>query len=277
MAEKKKKAVATKKPTRTGAETKSYTSASSRMQAKGKSGQRSASAAHAGKSGKAGKTAVDSAELRSGLRARNRLTTIGEPKNRPYVFPSRFDQQEDMRNRNKARAIGALASDYRGKDRFNSTEAQTYGGNSPLGAFGRVGSKAVLGLVYAVEKIKNPSGRTSPKPAEILGGRKGPFRDKTFDELGWYNPYSTRQTLRSEFEVTGKDNRRTGGGRRGPENVPPRTGDFYGRQWSAVDSYVIPGAARGDSTQRAENQRNMAKKPVAKKSAPAAKGKKGVN
>lgn len=46
MAAKKK---ATAKPTRTGAETKSYTSASSRMQAKGKSGQRSASAAHAGK------------------------------------------------------------------------------------------------------------------------------------------------------------------------------------------------------------------------------------
>ena len=43
---------AKKKPTRTGPETKSYTSASARMQAKGKSGQKSASAAHKGKPGK---------------------------------------------------------------------------------------------------------------------------------------------------------------------------------------------------------------------------------
>lgn len=247
----KKKAAA--KPTRTGAETKSWTSASARMQAKGKSGQRSANAAHAGKSGKAGKTAVDSAELRSGLRARNRLTTFGGPKNPPNVFPDRFDQQEEMRNQNKGLAAGiplGLQSDYRGRSRLNSTTIQTSYGNSPLGSFSRGAAKALMSMVVGLDKLGGKSGRTTPQRAQILG------------QMAYgYNTGRTNERWPSQFEATGKDNRRTGGGRRGPENVPARTGDFYGRQWSAVDSDVIPGAARGNSTQRAENQRNMAKKP----------------
>jgi len=262
---------ATAKPTRTGAETKSYTSASSRMQAKGKAGQRAASAAQAGKSAKAGRAAVDSTELRSIPLARAAMGSRAQ-----YVFPDRFSQQEQLRNENKARTLGKNPEDFRGKGRWSGTDANLmYGQYGPAGTFVRGALRTAGAIPYVAMKVLG-KGQPKPEPAKILGGRRGPFRDKTFDELGRYSPSSTRQTLYSEFEATGKDNRRTGGGRRGPENVPAGSGDFYGRQWSAVDSRVIPGRARGDSTQRAENQRNMAKKPVTKKAAPAAKGKKGA-
>lgn len=174
MAAKKK---ATAKPTRTGAETKSYTSASSRMQAKGKSGQRSASAAHAGKSGKSKPysqvaRAKEDLMRQAGSRARARRTELGGPKNPPKVPGgiTKFDRQETQRNLNKAAVLGKAASSYDGKGSIAGPFGGANRGGDVLGNIAHVARSALFSPIYLAERMAG-GGFDTPKKRgpSILG------------------------------------------------------------------------------------------------------------
>jgi hypothetical protein len=160
------------KPTRTGAETKSYTNAQSRA----KANQKSASAAHAGKSGKPKPysqvaRAKEDLMRQAGARARARRTSFGEAKNPPSVPGgiTTFDRQETQRNLNKAAVLGKSPRAYDGKSSLMGQFGGTDRGGGVLGNIVHVGRSALFSPIMAVDRAMGGLDKPVKRNPSILG------------------------------------------------------------------------------------------------------------